>query len=247
MSDLAAKWFDGHDLSLYGLATSEVSGIFAVAGYEVARMRLPGRDVPADRGLYGALQPVVWKCVVAGDTHEGLLSQLRALRGILQPRKGFCELRVENRPGERTFARCLGWPVDINSLPYHQTVVEFALTFERLPYWEDLTEQVTTAAEIHNTGDLEAFPRYTCTFDAVHPLGFWFSVNGRTFTYTGVRVPDDAVVVDTDLADVLSNGSRDFAHTHQDSEFPVLDVGLNIVLTSSAHVLVSVAYRRRYL
>lgn len=246
---LASKWFRGADLGDYGLVTSEVSGIFSVSGYSVSRLRLPGRDAPSDRGQYGELESVVWKCVVSADTHEQLVRRLRALRGLLHPRLGWGEMRIENRPLERTFARCLGWPVAIDSLPYQQRVVQFTLTFERYPYWEDLVPQIvtgTTIETIENTGDLEAYPTYTCTFAAALPSGFWFSVNGRTHTHTGARQIGDTVVIDTDLGDVETNGARDFAHTHPDSEFPYLDVGENTLAKSSADLVVSTSFRRRY-
>ncbi len=246
MTDLASKWFNGEDLGRYGLATPKMRGVFGAAGEKNVRVFTPGSDVPSDLPLYGDLVEMVWSSVVAADTHDELVGKLKALQRLLNPRLGWCEVRVPNRPAERTLAKCLAWPVNFDSLPFGTRVAEFDLRFERLPYWEDLEPIISTASTVYNTGDLEAYPVYTVTF-AGAVSGFWFDVGGATHTHLGSRVPGDTVVVTSGhLADVETNGTRDFAHTHADSSFPPLAVGANVITTSSADVLVSVSFRRRF-
>lgn len=242
---VAAKYFNDVELGVYGLVTPSVSGIFDLAGEEVARTFIPGRDMPNDVDVRGSLVPVKWHCVVAGDDHDDLVSKLADLRTLLSPRLGWCPLSVENRADQRTFARCHGLPVSLDILPYQIRVVEFDLTFDRVAYWEDDTlTEVANPESINNDGDLVAYPVYTCT--AMQTLsGLSFAVGGQTFTYQGGLVENDVLTVTTELPDVTLNTYRDFESTHPDSTFPVLNIGVNAVTKVGAFSLV-VSYRRRY-
>lgn len=246
---IAEKTFNGVDLGEYGLVTPAVSGIFDLAAEEVARVFTDGRDIPHDTMKRASLVPVAWSCVVEGDDHAALRDKLTVLRALLSPRLGWCPMTVENRAGQQTMARCLGFPVKIDALPYGASVVEFELQFERYPWWEDATPQtvsVTTSPQtINNTGALPAYPVYTCTATQTLAAGLSFSV-GSGFAYNGALADEDVLVVTTDLPDVTVNGVRDFAHTHPDSAFPTLVPGENSVVKLTSGYSLGVAYRRRW-
>jgi hypothetical protein len=249
VSDIASKSFNGVDLADYGLVTPSVSGMFDLAGEEVARVFTDGRDIPNDVSVRATLVPVKWRCVVVGTDHADLLDKLALLRPLLSPRLGWCPMTVENRPFQRTFARCLGFPVSLDSLPYQTSVVEFDLSFERYPYWEDDEDQIVnltgSSLTLDYQGDLPAYPVYTCTATDDLPNGLAFSVGGMSFTYIGSMVSGDVLVVSTDPPDVVLNGVRDFGHTHVDSSFPAFAVGENVIAKLTTDFDLALAYRAR--
>lgn len=249
MTDIADKWFNGVNLGAYGLVTGGLKGPHDSAGEEVARTWIAGRDVPSDVAIRRELVPVRIKCTLAKDTHEELVKTLDDLRAFMSPRLGFVPLMVPDRPGERTFAKSKGFAVNIDSLPYYQTVVEWDWALERFPWWEDETERTVPIAgasgTITNTGTLPAIPVYTCSVGATLSSGLSFTVDGVTFDYDGALVNTDVLVVYTDLPDVYKNGTRDFANVNAAAEFPTLAVGDNAVTKSSTSFTLSTAFRRR--
>lgn len=254
MSDIASKYFNGVDLARYGLVTSQVGGTLGLAGREVARLFIPGRDEPADRDLRGSLEQVLWHCVVKGDSHSDLVDKLAHLKGLLSPRLGFRELRVPDRWAQRTFARCKGFPVKLDKLPYLSDVVEFDLTFERYPYWEDVIAAAVAvddlSGSVTNTGQMPCPATYTCWVTAALAGGLSFGAGNATFTYQGALGAGDVLVVTSDLysdpPDVTLNGVRDFGNTHPDAAFPALAVGANAISKSSADFSLGVTWRRRW-
>jgi hypothetical protein len=409
---VATKHFNGVELGAYGLATPSVSGAFGLPDQEIARLFVPGRPGPNDVHLRSQLVPMRWSSVVYGTDHADLCAKLLALEPLLSPSLGWCALKVQNRSGLRTMARCKGFPLTLDKLPYLANVAQFDLAFERYPYWEDDTavtatiatafltfRQATfehtaldgwhsltgglptlettdpyagtccmkvvaigggdtgaktpeagitgiTAAEdyslqmmlkgaaggetvtaairffkaddsyisegtanltltdewalyklegaaapalaekasvqirdadastfyvdqvcleeaatcgsffypadantrIYNDGDLAAYPVYTCTLLDTMASGLHFHVGSDIFTYTGALVATDSLVVTTDLADVELNGTRDFANTDPDADFPTLAVGNTVItLSDPTKFTLGLSYRRRYL
>jgi len=244
---IATKYFNEVELGALGLVTPEVAGVFDLAADEVARTWIPGRYAPSDVSIRRSLVDMQLHCVVSDTTHAGLTSRLYILRGYLSPGLGFCTFAIENRKYQRTWAKCKGIPVAIEQRPYGTLVVEFDLAFERYPYWEDLSAiSVNNPASINNSGDLVTYPIYTCTVTDTLGTGLTFTVDGKTFSYTGALAGTDVLVVETELPDVLLNGTRDFGNVSSIAEFPPLSVGVNIVGKSSDKFTLNVSYRRRY-
>lgn len=249
---IAKKYFNGVELGAAGLVTPSVSGVFDLPDTEVARAFIGGRSEPSDIFKRRSLVQMQWECVVAGANHADLVSKLHTLRGYLNPELGFCTLEVENRPGQRTHARCLGFPVSIDQLPYQIRVVEFSLGFERYGYWEDDNyTSLNNPTTIHNDGQLPTYPTYTCTVssgDSGDPNSISFTVAGDSFQYDGAVSSSDVLVVESDIPDVTLNGERDFANTAQTSWYPRLVVGNSVISKGGgATFTLNVTYRRRYL
>lgn len=244
---VATKYFNGVELGAVGLVTPRVSGVFSMAGEDIARSLVPGLDMPSDVDVRGSLVRMRWGCVVSDTTHSALVAKLATLKGYLSPRLGWKVLTVQNRTGQQTMARCLGLPIDLDVLPYLVNVVEFDLEWDRLPYWEDATVQTATnPGSVANTGQLPTFPTYTCTVAATLSSGLWFTVGGQTFVYTGALANTDVLVVESGLKDVTLNGARAFAGTSAAAEFPRLHVGVNAVERSTTNFSLKIDYRRRY-
>ncbi|MBN1632291.1 MAG: phage tail family protein [Thermoleophilia bacterium] len=248
MTDIAEKWFNGVDLGYYGLVTPKVSGLDSPAKEEMARTWVPGRSNPNDVPVRCELEDVVFGCVVVEDTPEELCRKLGVLRGLMSSRLGWCELKVPaRRLGLRTFARSLGFPVSIDSLPYDRCDVEFDWKLERYGWWEDENPRtLTDPASINNTGDLDAYPTYTCTVTDTLADGLYFQVGSDVFTYEGALANEDVLVVETDLPNVLLNGTRDFGNTASAAQFPALSPGANAVTKSSTDFTLGVSFRRRF-
>lgn len=254
MTAIAQKWFRGYELGSRGLVTPQVSGIFGSPDVDTAETIVPGRSVPSITVVRRKVMPVRMKCIVSGEDHFQLVAKLSDLASILDPEQLWGEFGVENRPGERTYARVLGWPVGIDWLPYKIRMVEFDLSWERYPWWEDenahsltLTGATLTGTATNN-GSKEAFPTYTCTVtDNTLTTGLTITVGSDVFTYTGALVTNDVLVVTTDeeLPDVTLNGTRDFANTSASATFPTLAVGANTVTKSNDSFDLVVSWRDR--
>lgn len=242
---VAAKYFNDVELGTYGLVTPSVSGIFDLAQEELARTFIPGNPMPNDVDVRTSLVQVRWKCVVSGTDHDELVSKLANLRTLLSPRLGWCPLAVENRADQRTWARCQGLPIAIDTLPYQMRVVEFDLIFDRVGYWEDDTvTEVADPESITYDGGLVTYPIYACTaLQALSSMSL--QVGTQIFTYQGNMAQNDVLTITTELPDVVLNNLRAFADTHQDSIFPVLNIGVNEITKTGNYSLV-VSYRRRY-
>jgi len=253
MSEIAEKWFRGYELGAYGLVTQGVGGTHSSGEVEVAETVVPGRDVPSITLVRTRVVPMAFACVVADETHEGLVCKLDAIKAILDPKLLFQEWRIEDRPTLRTFARVLSIPIDIDALPYITTVAQFRLTMERYPWWEDAEPQTLTltgatlSGTASNSGTKTAYPIYTATVTAPLASGLTITVGGQVFTYTGALVASDVLVVttDDDLPDVALNGVRDFTNTAPDAAYPVLAVGDTTITKSSASFNLDVSWRRR--
>lgn len=243
--------FSGVDLSAYGLVTPGVAGVHDLAGVVVAQTFVPGYALPNESELRDDLVTMPFQSVVAGDTHADLVSKLHILRTLLSPRLGWKYLTVADVPDKRTLARCKGFPVNINAIPYDQQAAEFTLTFLRAPWWEDATAQTATISSspgsVSNAGDLVCWPVYTCTLLGNMASGLNFSVAGQTFTYTGALTTGNSLVVTTELPDVALNGTRSLAGVASAATFPGLGVGANaITLSDASKFRLGLSYRRRY-
>mgnify|MGYP001126524046 CR=1 FL=1 len=240
--------FNGIDLSTYGLVTPKVTGVHDLSPQDRARAWIPGRDLPADVALRRQLVTMSLGCVLYSPSgHAGLVSLLQVLKRLTSPELGFVSLGITDRPSQRTFARSLGFSIGIDQLPFDTDVVEFEWRLERYPYWEDDSEtEAVDPTSINNSGDLPAFPVYTC--DALADLigGLYFEVGSKRFTWEDDLNNGDTLVVETDLPTVTLNGETNFAGVASDSEFPELVVGTNAVTKSSEDFTLTVSYRKRY-
>jgi len=249
MTEIADKWFNGENLGYHGLVTPDVSGLFDVPDLEVARSWTDGCDIPNDVTIRHGLPTIQFTdAVVAEDTHEELVRKLALLAGLIAPDLGFCTFEIENRPGQRTWARSKGLPVRIDVLPYIARSVIFTLAFERWSWWEDAYPiTLTDPTSINNTGQMSAYPTYTMTVTNTLSSGLSLTVGSRTWQYTGALTATDVLVLATDpqAPDITLNGTRDFANADSDDRL-TLAVGKNTVTKSSADYTLDVSYRRRY-
>lgn len=243
--------FNSVDLSGLGLVTPGAAGVHDLAGVVVSQTFVPGYALPNEAELRDDLVTMTFQCAVVGTSHADLVTKLRALRVALSPRLGWKYLTMTDLATERTLARCKGFPINFDAIPYDMEAVRFALTFFRAPWWEDVTAQTATVAAspgaVDNTGGLVAWPVYTCTLLADMPTGLSFTVGGTTFTYTDPLVTGDSLVVTTELPDVALNGSRSLSGTDPAAEFPGLGAGVNVVtLSDDSKFRLGLSYRRRY-
>jgi hypothetical protein len=247
--------FGSVDLSLYGLITPGVAGVHDLPGVEVAETYCPGSDAPDVRTVRRATRTLQYRCVVYSETsHADLVDKLQTLKGYLSPALGFRQLESVDMPGLRTSARCLGFPINIASIPYLQQLVEFTLQFRcAVPWWEDKVAQTATIASddtsgsITNTGTVHTWPVYTCTVGA-SPLagGLTFAVQGRIYTYSAALAAADVLVVDAEACTTELNGAADMAGTADDCEYPELVTGANALAAKTAGFALKIDYRRRY-
>lgn len=247
--------FNSVDLSTYGLVTPGVSGAHDLPGVNLAETYCPGSDAPDVRVVRRSTRILQFECVVYSDTsHADLVSKLQALKGYLSPDLGFKVLTLTDITSKRISAMCLGFPINIASIPYVQTFVEFTLSFHcAVPWWEDASAQSATIAEadttgtITNGGDVHCWPIYTCTVGAA-PLagGLTFTVNGKTYTYEDALDAADVLVVHAEACTTELNGAADMAGTADDCEYPELVTGANAVTAKTAGFTLVASYRRRY-
>jgi hypothetical protein len=247
--------YNSVDLSIYGLVTPGVSGAHDLPGVETAETYCPGSDAPDVRVVRRSTRILQFKCVVYSDrSHAILVSKLQALKRYLSPDLGFKVLTLTDITSKRISAMCLGFPINIASIPYVQTVVEFTLQFRcAAPWWEDASAQIATVAKvattgsINNTGDTHCWPVYTCTVGA-SPLagGLTFTVGGKTYTYEDALLAADVLVVDTEACTTELNGTAAMAGTADDCEYPELVTGANAVTAKTAGFTLVASYRRRY-
>ena len=244
--------FGGIELANYGLFTPGVQGIHDLAGVVVSQTFVPGYALPNESVLRDDLISMSIPCAVYSDvSHADLVTKLHTLRTYLSPRRGWKTLTVTDVTSKRTLARCEGFPIKIDQIPYLQTLVEFNLRFIRAPWWEDVTAQTATITSspgsVSNTGDLECWPIYTATLIDTAAGGIWFTVGGQKFTYEDALAIADVLVVTTELPDCTLNGARDLDGVKSDSIFPGLGVGSNaIVLSDDTKFSLGLSYRRRY-
>lgn len=245
--------FNAVDLFNYGLVTPGISGIHDLAGVVVNQTFVPGYALPNESVLRDDLISMSVPCVVYSDVdHADLVNKLHTLRTYLSPRLGWKTLTVTDVTAKQTLARCKGFPVKIDQIPYLQTVVEFSLEFIRAPWWEDVTAQtdtITTASDsVNNNGDLECWPVYTATVGASAMAGgLSFSVGGQTWTYDHALSAHDVLVVTTELPDCTKNGTRDLHGVTATSVYPGLGVGTNaITLSDYTKFALGMSWRRRY-
>lgn len=141
--------FGGIELANYGLVcTPGVSGAHDLAGVVVAQSFMPGYSLPNESALRDDLIRMSIPAVVCSEvSHADFVSKLHALRTYLSPRRGWQLLTITDISGKRTLARCTGFPIQIDALPYLATVVQFTLEFMRAPWWEDSTPQTDNITE----------------------------------------------------------------------------------------------------
>ena len=241
------------DFSALGLVTPGVAGVHDLIPVVRSRQFLPGSSMPCDTITRDHdLGRLALSCVVAGSSHADLVSRLAAIKKAGSPRAalathGWAHLSIEGMTGKRTYATPDAFPVAIDALPYLTTVVEFGWDWTRVGWWEDAT--ATTApdpASINNTGDLATWPTYTCTATDTLAGGLTFTVNGKTFEYTGALVATDVLVIDAEAMTCTLNGTEDMANVADDTDWPELVTGANAVSKSSASYTLAVEYRKRY-
>jgi phage-related protein len=246
---MANLYFNSHDLADH-IVTPEVSGTLDLPGREIQSLYLPGQDIPVESVGRLVARPLSFHVVVAGTDHADLISKLGELEVLLHPDLGYKVLTVVDRPNQQTMARCRGWGLDFNQIPYLIRVVEFDLVFDRYPYWEDVTP--VTANPVTNPmtvgGNLKCYPIWTCTVGATLAGGLSFTVNGETFEYEGALASSDVLTVDADpqAPTPKLNGTVDWANTATDAAFPGLIVGSNTITKSSTDFVLRADYRRRY-
>ena len=244
------------DLSAIGaFATPELSGLLDLVTMEQAETWLPGRDAPALTDVRRRFPDIRCRCVLRADNgaRATFLSNLATLKAALSPALGPLFLTRSDVSGKRLLVQSLGFPVNEDTLPYIMEIGEFTLTFRRLGWWEDSSAQTATVAagdasgSITNSGQLVAYPTYTCTVGAgALASGLTFTVGGDTFTYDGALDAADVLVVETDLPSVSLNGTTAIADTATNSDFPVLAVGANTVTDKTVGFTLGASWRRRY-
>jgi len=245
--------FDGNDLSTYATTTLDTPGLKGahdLVGQKTKSVEIPGRAVVDEVVVRRPMRTIVAKCVTDGTDHATLVANLGSLKAAVSPELGWCALTVTDRPSKRIMARCEGFPIDIQTLPYVQTVVEFKLTFRAYPYWEDSTETTTavtgTSGSVSNGGDLETPPTFEITCNAAFGSGITVDIGGDTFTYESSLASGDFLVVDTESFEVTKNGSGAISGVATGSAFPALAAGSNTVTKSSSDFDLDVKYRQRY-
>ena len=240
--------FNGEDLyAAYGLVTPGVSGVHDLSAGVVSRQFIPGTSLPSDTLTRRDLVAMPFDCSIEGTSHSDLVTKLRGLKKAISPELGWCSLAIEDLSGLRTFARSEGLTIRFEQIPFLDTIALFPLTFVRYPHWEDLTATTATdPASINNTGDLATWPTYTCTATDTLAGGLTFTVNGKTFEYTGALVATDVLVIDAEAMTCTLNGTEDMANVADDTDWPELVTGANAVSKSSASYTLAVEYRKRY-
>ena len=239
--------FNSVDLSAQGLVTSEANGLHTLAPMELRRVMRPGTPVPSDIKLYRSLVTLTFKCVTVATTHANLVTALNTLKGYLSPELGWKYLLSTDVSSKRTLARCLGFPVNIDALPYDTDCVEYDLAFERLPFWEDSSAQTATnPSSVNNDGQLPCYPVYTCTCTAACGSGIKFTVNGKSFTYSSALAINDVVVVDAEACTVTKNAANAISGVLSTTEFPELATGSNTCTKDVGTFTWAWSYRRRY-
>jgi len=244
--------FGGVDLSAY-IVTPELSGPHDLPASEVLQTYIPGRDYPDLTFQRLAMRRLRFRCIVDATSHANLLTALHSFRVATDPSLGFCALTLTDVANKRIMARSLGFSLDFSALPYLHTIAQFDWLLEAYPYWEDSAEQTDTVSDltdsVTNNGDLPCYPVYTCTATAGLVGGLNFSVEGKTFTYEGTVANGKVLIVCSDPAapDVIYDGTRDFANTADDAEFPELVTGTNDVTISSTDFDLKIDRRERYL
>jgi hypothetical protein len=144
---LETKHFNEVELGALGLVVAQASGVLDSPDMETSDVFIPGRDWPAQVDLYRKPVPMTLHCVVAGTDHADLVGKLQTLRNYTDAGLGFVDLKLANRPNERTIARSRGWDLSIDHMPFGQRVVEFDWRLERYPWWEDATENTAIIDE----------------------------------------------------------------------------------------------------
>jgi len=247
--------YDGNDLSTFGLVTPGVSGAHDLPGVELQETYVPGSDAPDVQVVRRSTRKLTFHCIVVSETsHDDLVDKLEALKALLSPSKGYCTLTITDRPDQQISAVSLGFPVNIDSIPYLSRWVEFDLAFQAaVPWWEDDTEQTATIASGDATGSLDnlgsghCWPIYTCTVGG-SPLagGLTFTIEGKTYTYEGALAAADVLVIDTEACTTTKNGSADMAGTADDCEYPELVTGTNHITAKTTGFELAIGYRRRW-
>lgn len=257
MTDYYITGYNGYRLSDYGAVTPGVSGVHDLPGRQVNELWLPGNLNPHVTTVRRTRKPVIFRVVIAGDSHEELILNLDAIKGILDPGDdAFHPLRVIDRPGLEIMALHVGgFEVNFTELPGLHRVAELQAEFKTFLYWQDaLTTTVhvdSSPQVITNLGALVTYPTYTCTVSDAMAGGLWFEVGASRFTYEGALKAADVLVVEADpqLRDVTLNDTRDWANV-DDSEglvFPSLASGANTVtLSDAAKFHMDVAWKGRY-
>lgn len=189
MTDLKEKWFHGVELSAYGLSTPRVSGVHDLAEVKVARTWIPARDYPSDQDVYRGLVTMSLGCVLAKDSHEELVTALKNLRALMDPALGWGEFRIEDRPGERTIARSLGFGISIDALPYEALDAEWEWKLERYGWWEDLTELTAADRGLLASSNLVINPRPIHTAGSA-PTGWSTNDGNSVYTWTNGAAHD---------------------------------------------------------
>lgn len=246
--------YNSVDLSIYGLVTPGVSGAHDLPGVETAETYCPGSDAPDVRVVRRSTRILQFKCVVYDDrSHAILVSKLQALKRYLSPDLGFKVLTLTDITSKRISALCLGFPINIDSIPYVQTFVEFTLQFRcAVPWWEDVTAQTasvasgSTTGSVNNTGDTYCWPTYTCTVTTTLAGGLTFTVNGKRYKYEAALAASDVLVVDTEACTTTKNGAAAMAGTADDCEYPELAKGSNSITAKNTGFTLGISYRRRY-
>lgn len=244
--------FGGIELANYGLVTPGIQGTHDLAGVVMAQTFVPGYALPGESVIRDDLISLRVPCVVYSDvSHADLVTKLQLLRTYLSPRRGWQTLTVTDVADKRTLARSKGFPVNIDQLPYLQTMVEFTLEFIRAPWWEDSTPQTDTITSspdsVSNTGDLVCWPVYTATVIDTAAGGIAFTVGGQTWTWSAALAIADVLVVTTELPDCTKGGTRNLAGVATASIYPGLGVGANaITLSDDTKFSLGMSWRRRY-
>jgi len=247
--------FDTADLSALGLVTRGVSGVHDLVASVTDRVWVPGKLQPDDAVIRDSdLGQMEFDCAVIGTDHADLITNLSALKAAANPRKGWKFFTITDLSGLRTLALPGRFPVNLDKIPYVMHVAEFNWGWERVGYWEDASEQSKVISglsdTVSNDGDLVTYPIWQCELTGDMPDGLSFQVTDGTniyeYVYDGELVTGNVLLVKTDLATPVLDGSTDFANTDSESDYPPLAVGVNTVTRESTDYTLTCLYRRRF-
>ena len=97
--------YNASDLSALGLVTRGVAGVHDLIPAVVSRQFVPGSSMPHDTTVRDSdIGRLIFTCVVAGEDHAELVSKLRAIKRVANPRIGWKHLSITDLSGLRTLA-----------------------------------------------------------------------------------------------------------------------------------------------
>ena len=164
-------------------------------------------------------------------------------RGALSWLSGSGYLTFSTLPDRRQQARLIN-QVQLQKLSYNLGWFEGTLAWECQPYKELLHEPtdvlLSSGSALKNLGDVPERPLFTVTGSG----DFALTVNGETFTITGITAEQGGAVIDCDACEV-STPAGELITIQSAGAFPELAPGVNSVSWTGSGITQVTALRRQ--